>query len=106
MPEILEHPENFEVLTRLVDHFERHVVNPRPLDATPEVAENARRDSRGTIGLRLVPTRIVAERKMSQNKSPEIVETVLNELEGDGPYASESLAREMRLVHGPDAGPD
>ena len=91
VPEILEHEENFEVLTRLVDHLEQHVAHPRPLDATPEVAENARRDSRGTIGLRLTPTRIVAKRKMSQNKSPDIVETVLGELEGDGPYASESL---------------
>ena len=61
VPEILEPTENFEVLTRLVDHFERHVDEPRPLDATPEVAADARRDSRGTMGLRLVPTRIVAE---------------------------------------------
>ena len=103
VPELLEHDENFEVLSRLVDHFEQQVANPRPLDATPEVAENARRDSRGTIGLRLVPTRIVAKRKMSQNKPPEIVETVIGELEGDGPYASEGLAREMRLVHDPDS---
>jgi transcriptional regulator len=106
VPEILDHEENFEVLTRLVDHFEQHVANPRPLDASPEVAENARRTSHGTIGLRLVPTRIVAKRKMSQNKSPEIIETVLGELEGDGPYASEALAREMRLVHDTNAAPD
>jgi transcriptional regulator len=103
VPEVLEAEENFEVLTRLVDHFEHRVADPRPLDATPEIAADARRDSRGTVGLRLVPTRIVAKRKMSQNKSPEIVETVLGELEGDGPYASESLAREMRLVHDPDS---
>jgi transcriptional regulator len=100
VPEVLEPGENFEVLTRLVEHFEQHVAEPRPLDASPEVAADARRDSRGTIGLRLVPTRIVAKRKMSQNKSPEIVETVLGELEGAGPYASADLAREMRLVHG------
>ena len=106
VPEMLEAEENFEVLTRLVDHFEQRVADPRPLDATPEVAADARRDSRGTVGLRLVPTRIVAKRKMSQNKSPEIVETVLAELEGDGPYASESLAREMRLVHDVDTGSD
>lgn len=106
VPEILEPEENFEVLTRLVNHFERRVDDPRPLDATPEVAADARRDSRGTLGLRLVPTRIVAKRKMSQNKSPEIVTTVLNELTGDGPYASESLAREMRLVHDADADAD
>jgi transcriptional regulator len=106
VPEILEREENFEVLTRLVDHFEQHVANPRRLDATPEVAEDARRDSRGTIGLRLVPTRVVAKRKMSQNKSPEIVGTVMRELEGDGPYASQSLAREMRLVHDADTRPE
>ena len=106
VPQILDATENFEVLSRLVDHFEQHVDVPRPLDATPEVAEDARRDSRGTVGLRLVPTRIVAKRKMSQNKPPEIVAAVLDELEGDGPYASESLAREMRLVHDSDAAPD
>ena len=99
VPEVLEPEENFEVLTRLVEHFEQHVAEPRPLDASPEVAADARRDSRGTVGLRLVPTRIVAKRKMSQNKSPEVVETILGELEGDGPYASSGLAREMRLVH-------
>ena len=99
VPELLDPAENFEVLSRLVNHFEQHVEDPRPLDASPEVAEDARRDSRGTVGLRLVPTRIVAKRKMSQNKPPEIVETVLGELEGKGPYANESLAREMRLVH-------
>jgi transcriptional regulator len=53
LPEILDPAENFEVLTRLVDHFEQHVDDPRPLDATPEVAADARRDSRGTVGLRL-----------------------------------------------------
>ena len=36
---------------------------------------------------------------MSQNKSPEVVEAILGELEGDGAYASADLAREMRLVH-------
>jgi len=105
VPKILDPEENFEVLTRLVGHFESRVTNPRPLDSSPEVAADARRDSRGTIGLRLVPTRIVAKRKMSQNKSSEIVETVLGELEGDGPYASPELAREMRLAHDPDARP-
>jgi transcriptional regulator len=106
VPEILDPEENFEVLTRLVDGFERHVDEPRPLDASPEVAADARRDSRGTVGLRLAPTRVVAKRKMSQNKPEEIVANVLNELEGDGPYASEPLAREMRLVHDPKGLPD
>ncbi len=70
VPELLEHDENFEVLSRLVDHFEQRVASPRPLDATPEVAANARRDSRGTIGLRLVPTRIVEARDERRTKPP------------------------------------
>ena len=98
-PEILGPEENFEVLKRLVDRFEQHVDRPRPLDASPEALEKARRVSRGTLGLRLVPTQIVAKRKMSQNKSPEIVEAVRRELEGDGFYSNAALAREMRLAH-------
>ena len=98
VPELLDADENFEVLSRLVEHFERHVDDPRLLDSTPEIAADARRDSRGTIGLRLRPTRVIAKRKMSQNKSPEIIATVRSELEGDGPYANEELARELRLA--------
>ncbi|MDP9189060.1 MAG: FMN-binding negative transcriptional regulator [Actinomycetota bacterium] len=100
VPEILRPEENLAVLHRLVARFEARVQHPRPLDASPADAANAQRDSRGTIGLRLTPTKIVAKCKMSQNKPPEIIDTVLHELEGQGPYASQGLAREMRLVHG------
>ena len=51
------------------------------------------------VGVRLTPTRIVAKQKMSQNKPREIVRGVIDELEGDGPYASPALAREMHRVH-------
>ena len=105
VPELLEPDENFEVLHRLVEHFESRVPNPRLLDGTPADAANAERDRRGTVGLRLVPTRIVAKRKMSQNKPAEVVSNVISELEGDGPYASDELAREMRLVHDPETIP-
>ena len=98
VPEILSPEENFAVLHRLVEHFERHVPHPRLLDGTSADAENARTDARGTVGLRLTPTRIVGKRKMSQNQSPEIVDAVIAQLEGDGPYASRPLAREMRLA--------
>lgn len=98
VPEILSAEENFEVLHRLVRHFEQRVTHPRLLDGTPEDAANARRDQRGTVGLRLVPDRVVAKRKMSQNQDPAIIETVVASLEGDGPYANEALAREMRLA--------
>jgi transcriptional regulator len=98
-PELLGGAENLAVLTRLVDHFEDRVETPRRLDGTPTDLDNARRVSRGTVGVRLTPARIVAKRKMSQNKPPEIVRRVIDELEGDGAYASPALAREMRRVH-------
>lgn len=97
-PELLSDEENSEVLHRLVEHFEGQVDQPRPLDGTPEDAENARIDMRGTVGLRLTPTRIIAKRKMSQNHPPELRETVIQQLEGAGPYANRALAREMRLA--------
>jgi transcriptional regulator len=99
VPEILSPEENSAVLHRLVEHFERRVAHPRPLDGTPADAENARSVMRGTVGMRLTPTRIVAKRKMSQNLAPEVVTAVIEELEGDGPYASPTLAREMRLAN-------
>jgi transcriptional regulator len=98
-PEILSPEENFAVLHRLVEHFESRVPNPRLLDGTPADAENARTDMRGTVGLRLTPTRIVGKRKMSQNQSPQIVDAVIDQLEGDGHYASRALAREMRRAN-------
>jgi transcriptional regulator len=99
-PEILSEEENSAVLHRLVEHFERRVGKPRLLDGTLEDAENAERDMRGTVGLRLTPTRIVAKRKMSQNHPSEIREAVIEQLEGKGPYSNAALAREMRLASG------
>lgn len=98
VPEVLDVEENFAVLERLVDHFESRVERPRPLRGTEADLQNALRDQRGTVGLRLTPSRVVAKRKMSQNKPPDVVASVIAELEGDGPYASAGLAREMRLA--------
>ena len=106
VPEILSPEENSAVLHRLVEHFERRVPRPRLLDGTPADAENAQTDMRGTVGLRLTPTRIVGKRKMSQNQSPEIVDAVIDQLEGNGPYASPPLAREMRLANHRDRTAD
>ena len=100
VPEILDGDENFEILSRLVEHFESEVDDPRPLDRNAETLADAHRDSHGTVGLRLTPTKVVAKRKMSQNKPPEIVATIIEELEGGGAYANPALAREMRLAHG------
>lgn len=99
VPEVIEGDENFEVLTRLVEVFEGGVDNPRYLDSSPEVAENAKRDSRGTVGLRLTPTKIVAKQKMSQGRPVHVIDSVIEELEGNGTYASPGLAREMRIAN-------
>ncbi|MFF1573828.1 FMN-binding negative transcriptional regulator [Leifsonia sp. NPDC058292] len=99
VPEILSDEENFRVLGGLVDHFENRMPHPRRMEGTPENAAYAQRISSGTVGLRLTPTRVVAKSKLSQNRSDETVDTIIGELEGDGPYASPALAAEMRRVH-------
>jgi transcriptional regulator len=103
VPEILSPEENLRALDGLVQHFERHRSQPRLLWAPPNDPDAIERLEKGTLGFRLTPTRITAKRKLSQNKAPDVVETVIAELEGDGPFAHPHLAAEMRRVH-PAAG--
>ncbi|MGO4691141.1 FMN-binding negative transcriptional regulator [Glaciibacter sp. 2TAF33] len=98
-PELLTDEENLGVLERLVDHFEDRLPEPRRMNGTVENAEYAARIVTGTVGFRLKVNRFVAKNKMSQNKPAGTVERILTELEGDGPYASPTLAAEMRRVH-------
>ncbi len=95
MPEILSAEENFAILQRLVDHFEVRMPHPVSLDYDEEYA---RRVAMGTVGLRIRVTRIDARLKLSQNKSVEVRETIINALAGQGPYAHPGLAEEMRRV--------
>ena len=99
VPEVLTPEENLGVLERLVDHFERELPEPRQMRGTLRDSEYADRISVGTVGLRLTPTKVVAKQKMSQNRPDHIVDSIMTELGGSGPYASEALLREMRLVH-------
>jgi transcriptional regulator len=94
-PQILDDAENFEVLDDLVDHFESQLPDPVSLDIDER---QARRIAKGTVGIRLVVTRFDARLKLSQNKPPEVVDRIIEALEGDGPFASASLAAEMRRV--------
>jgi len=94
-PQILGADENLRVLTRLVDHFERHVESPVPLD--PAVGA---RLSRGTVGLRLPIERFVCKVKMSQDKDEQSRRQVLAQLRGDGPYAHPALAADMERALG------
>ena len=95
-PELLEAEENFAVLDRLTDHFEQRMPEPKSLHIDEE---SARRIAKGTVGLRLRVTRFDARVKLSQNKTPEVVERIIEALEGDGPYSSALLAEEMRRKH-------
>lgn len=96
IPEILSDEENLAVLDRLVDRFEGRMPEPRRMWERPNDPAFVTRLAGGTVGFRLTPTRVVAKRKLSQNKPAETVETVIAELEGDGPYAQPALAAEMR----------
>lgn len=94
-PEILSDDENFRVLGELVDHFER--VMPEPSTLTLDDA-GSRRVAKGTVGIRLRVTRFDARAKLSQNKAPEVVDRIVDELEHGEHYAQPALAAEMRRV--------
>jgi transcriptional regulator len=105
VPEILSRDENLRVLDRLVAHFESRMPEPRMMWERPNDQTYVERLERGTVGFRLTPTRVVAKRKLSQNKSAEVVETVIAELSGEGPYANPELAAEMRRARDAMARP-
>ncbi len=90
VPEVLDPERNLQVLTRLVAHFEQHVEDPLYLDQ-----EYGARVARGTVGIRLPITRFICKVKMSEDKDPVTQRQVLEQLRGDGPYASKALADDM-----------
>lgn len=96
VPELLSAEENLRVLEHLVAHFEERMPDPRLMWAPPNDPSYIDRLERGTVGFRLTPARVVAKRKLSQNKPAEVVETVIAELNADGPFANPALAAEMR----------
>ncbi|PZU27241.1 MAG: transcriptional regulator, partial [Microbacterium sp.] len=96
----LEPEENLRVLDRLVARFESTLPQPRLLWEPPNDEEYVRRLERGTVGFRLTPTKVVAKRKLSQNRPDGVVDTIISQLEtGAGPYADPRLAGEMRRAH-------
>lgn len=99
VPEVLTAEENLRVLDRLVARFENRLPEPHLMWERPNDAAFIERLERGTVGFRLTPTGVVAKRKLSQNKSAEVVETVIAQLDGDGVYANPALAAEMRRAH-------
>ncbi|MGV9193191.1 FMN-binding negative transcriptional regulator [Microbacterium sp. MC2] len=100
VPEILSTEENLRVLDRLVARFEKTLPHPRLMWEPPNDEDFVRRLERGTVGFRLTPTKVVAKRKLSQNKTDEMVDTIITELEaGSGPYTDPRLPAEMRRAH-------
>lgn len=95
-PELLSDEENFRVLSELTDHFEERMPHPKSLDIDEEAA---RRIAKGTVGLRLRVTRFDARLKLSQNKPPEVIDRIIDELQAGEQYSNPGLAREMRRVH-------
>jgi transcriptional regulator len=95
-PELLSDDENFRVLTRLVDHFENDMPHPVHLHVDED---GARRVAKGTVGLRLKVERFDARLKLSQNKTPEVVGRIIDELQAGENYSNHGLAREMRILH-------
>lgn len=89
LPQVLGEEENVRVLTRLVDHFEREVDRPVPLDA-----RHARLAS-GTVGLRIPIDRWICKVKMSQEEDARSRRQVLAALRAPGPYANAALADAM-----------
>jgi transcriptional regulator len=95
VPEVVSAEENFAVLDRLVDEFEKRMPEPVSLSIDED---QARRIAKGTVGLRMRVTRFDARAKLSQNKSDEVRATIIEQLRGDGPYANPALAAEMERL--------
>ena len=95
-PQVLGEDENFKVLTKLVEHFERRLDQPALLE--PDAAPIAR----GTVGLRIPIDRFEMKRKLGQNKDEETRQKAIAALRGEGPYRHRALAEEMeRELRGP-----
>jgi len=90
-PEILSDEANYAMLDKLTNQFESHFPGGRSLS---EDEEGSRRIAKGTVGLRMRVDRFDARAKLSQNKQPDVVETITDHLEQTNPR----LAREMRRV--------
>jgi transcriptional regulator len=93
-PDPLGPEETFDVLRRTQDHFESERPDPYRLDRVPEYAS---RLAPLVVGFRLVPSRVVARAKLSQDKPAVDVAAVLQGLEDPSDvHASPTLADAMR----------
>lgn len=89
-PRVLSEEENLDVLTRLVERFEREVLEPLYLNR-----EWAAPVARGTVGLRIPISRFICKRKLSQDKDEQSRRQAIAALREPGPYRHPELANEM-----------
>jgi len=94
-PQILGEQANLAVLSRLVEHFERHVDQPMCLDPGYGLPL-----SRGAVGLRIPITRFICKLKLSQDKDPVTRQQVIAALRAPGPYSHPELADDMERFAG------
>jgi len=93
-PERLGAEATFEVLERTVDHFEQHRPEPFRLD---QVGGYAARLAPPVVGFRLLPSRVEAKAKLSQDKPATDLAAVLAGLEDPADvHAAPELATVMR----------
>ena len=92
-PQILTDDENYQMLSRLTDHFESHYPGGHSLS---EDEQGTRRIAKGTVGLRMRVDRFDARAKLSQNKTPDVVENITANVADRNP----ALAHEMRRANG------
>jgi transcriptional regulator len=95
VPSILDEQTNLNVLTRLVERFERHVQEPMLLDP-----DYGARVAKGTVGIRIPVTRFLCKLKLSQDKDPQTQGKVIDALRAPGPYRQTALAQDMEQALG------
>ncbi|MDF2047233.1 FMN-binding negative transcriptional regulator [Microbacterium sp. Kw_RZR3] len=93
IPELLSPAENLRVLERLVERFEGTGDEARGLYTLPNDVAFVERLEQGTVGFRLTPTRVTAKRKLSQNKAPEVVDTIIAGLTEHNPDLAAEMSR-------------
>lgn len=91
-PEVLDGRETFQILDDTCAHMERIRTPTWQLETVRDYAD---RLAPYTTGFRLRPDRVVAKAKMSQDKSPEIVDRVIAALRSDPYHADANLAVAM-----------
>ncbi len=95
-PAILDEEENYAVLCRLTEHFERHQLHGRNLlDDEP----TTRRAAKGTTGLRLRVERFEARAKLSQNKTDDVRADITAHLTERNPALADEMRRHRHLPH-------